>query len=191
MDVGPGWASVREGRLEVVVVQKLWTTGDDEILRELHGQGLPLNQIAKSGKLAWSRATIANHSKKLGLSYDRSAMERAVEASRIDRKAMRQVRLDRLAQIQDLVTKRIHDGLQGGGYHTLIGTGGGAEAEATLKHIPPQDLKAEAAALSALATTEKNTEAIDGDSSLLDAKSAMATFMEGIVAVAKQQGPVQ
>lgn len=174
------------------MVQKVWSTKDDKILRELHGQGLPLNQIAKSGKLAWSRATISNHSKRLGLSYDRSKLEAMIHASVVDRKAMRQVRLDRLAQIQDEATKRLLAGLRGEGYSTLIGVGGGEQQETVLKSIPPQDFKAEASALSALATTEKNTEAIDGDSSLGDAKAgmlALESMLKGAAALMGPDGP--
>ncbi|MFE4918999.1 hypothetical protein [Streptomyces sp. NPDC056661] len=72
---------------------------DEETLRQLHGENLSRNEIAR--QMDWAVGTITSHAKRLGLSFDRSATRAAVEARQIDLTARRQANIEGAYDLAD------------------------------------------------------------------------------------------
>lgn len=81
---------------------RTFSRADEEQLRQLHADGVSRNRIAQ--EMGWSVGTITTHSRRLGLSFDRSATREAVEARQVDLKDRRQ-RIQ--TQLYDLAERNI------------------------------------------------------------------------------------
>ena len=80
---------------------KPWTDQQDTELRALHGQGL--TQAACARALGISNRRVSEHSKVIGLSWDRSKTKAATEARVADNKSVRsQIEAGLLADVQRL-----------------------------------------------------------------------------------------
>ena len=151
-----------------------WTAAETTALRNLHAQGLPANQIAK--RMQRPVSTIHYWSKKLGLSYDRTQMEKAIQASQIDRKAARnkiiedlyrraQYNLDRLNQPQ---------------FETLVKSGPGEETPMPLEFVPSMDERNIIQAVATSLTSAARLEEIDNDGGLIEARGLLGTILGAI-----------
>lgn len=117
-----------------------WTDEESDRLRELHADGRSLHSIAK--ELQRSSQTIHRWAGKLGLSFDRAATAKAVQAKVVDVRARRASAAEAELRILELAQKQILDVLDGDELWPTLKRGeGGAEHEAHLKFIPARDMR--------------------------------------------------
>lgn len=84
-----------------------WAPEDDKRLIELHSSNLGLNKIAKA--IGWSNETVHRHSKRLGLSYDRSSMVEAHLARVADAASLRSALELELLKDADKLRKQLFE----------------------------------------------------------------------------------
>jgi len=154
-----------------------WTAADTAQLIALHGQGMTLHQIAQT--MGCSKATINKYAAMEKLSFDRSQTEAATVAHSVDAKARRQAAADRLwALFDDAATHA--ESVRDGQFKTLIKGDRGADAQATLDFIPPDNRRNLAASLTQLVNAATKIEAIDNDSGTADAISMLGKLAHAI-----------
>lgn len=153
---------------------RLWTAAETTALKNLHAQGLPANQIAK--RMQRPVSTVHVWSKKLGLSYDRTQMEKAIRASQLDRKAARG------KIIEDLYRRAQHnlDRLNSQQFETLVKSGPGEETPTALDFVPSVDERNIILAVSTSLTSATRLEDIDSDGGLVEARGLLGTILGAI-----------
>lgn len=144
-----------------------WTKDDDAELIRLHGQGLPLGQIAPL--MGFSAGSIHNHAKKLDLSFDTSQVQ-ASNIARHDRARERRLtNIERLQAFHDrLMTqtetpkwKHLSRSMQG-------------EVVTELDFVPAGDARDVSQAARNNLQTMAQLEAVDADAGLARAKSLVS-----------------
>lgn len=86
-------------RGDLVAAPAPWTPAEDHQLADLHAQGFSLSVCAT--RMGRSRSTVCVHSKRLGLSWDRSKTKAATQARVADNKALRsQIEAQALVEAQ-------------------------------------------------------------------------------------------
>lgn len=168
--------------------KKQWDASDDDELRRLHAQGLPLNQLYKKMSKGWGRATVGRHAEALNLSFDRTPMVAAIEASQQDRKVRRAAVIDRLYFIVEKESERLAVVHEGKTYRTLVPVGAGEQRPKDLDFIPAGDLRSASNALSGLLGRIEALEKIDADGGMAEAKGLVGSILGALRAAAGQSG---
>lgn len=157
------------------MVQRKWGKAEDEELLRLHGEGLPANQIRK--RMGWALETVQRHSKRLGLSYDRSMMVAAIEATKADHKVRRRNLAQQWLTILEQQTERLIDVDSSKPFETVQKQMGGIDVDAAVSFIPPSDLRLMSQALSSLSTALANLEKLDQDGGLGEARGLVGSLL--------------
>ena len=146
--------------------RNLVTDTDRDRVRELHAEGKSRNDIARvTGR---SASTVTVIARELGLSFDRSKTAAATQARQIDNRARRTEITSRLYGRAEQVLAR----LESTGYKFTATTVHGIETK-TLDHVPAQDEKSLASALSTHLAAAARLEAIDAEKGSEGAKSML------------------
>lgn len=128
-------------------------------------------------------STISTKAKQLGLSFDRSQMEQAIQASIFDRRAARAKIIEGLYQRAQFNLDR----LNADEFQTLVKSGPGEESEDVLDFVPTMDEKNLTSALGIALTSAAKLEAIDDDGGMTEAKGLLGTIIGAINIVAEGQ----
>lgn len=147
-----------------------WTKADDAELIRLHGQGLPLVQIAKL--MGVSVGSIHSHAKaqKPPLSWDTSQVQ-AANIARHDR--ARERRLDNIERLQAFHDRLMTQAEQTTWAHVARGPMGTEEVR-QLDFIPAADARDVSQAAKNNLQTMAQLEAVDADAGLARAKSLVS-----------------
>jgi hypothetical protein len=151
---------------------------DEEIeeLKRLHAEGLGRNAIAR--ELGRSLRGVSIHADRLGLTFDRTATAVATQAAMVDAKARRAAITQRLYAR----TERLLDQLESadhGAFKFTTSTVNGIDT-VTLDHVPGQEEKALAGAITQYMNQAVKLEQLDGDPGLDAARSMLGTLAEGL-----------
>lgn len=153
-----------------------FTEAEFQELRRLHAEGKRRNEIATL--MRRSPRTISVYAEQLGLSFDRTATAMATQAKVIDAKARKaEIILRTYARIEKLHDRL--DATEGDGYKFTTTTVHGIETEA-LDHVPAQEEKHMAGALTQYLGQVLKLEALDGDPGLDAARSMLGALAEGV-----------
>lgn len=146
-----------------------------EIIR-LARAGTGRNEIARLTKR--SLRTVSLICEEENISFDRTATAVATEAKKVDAKARRAAIVQRLyARVEDNLA-RLETAGQGDFKYTTS-TGQGIDT-VTLDHVPGQEEKAYAAAISQYLNQAARLEQLDGDPGVDAARSMLGTLAEGL-----------
>lgn len=121
-------------------------------------------------------STVHLWSKKLGLTYDRTQMEKAIQASQIDRKATR----NRI--IEDLYRRAQYnlDRLNATQFETLVKSGPGEETPMPLDFVPSVDERNLIQSVASALTSAARLEEVDNDGGLVEARGLLGTILGAI-----------
>lgn len=136
--------------------------------RRLFDAGKGRNEIAKA--LGVGFATITRWANREGLSFDRTATEKAVKARVIDAKARRISIVERLYTRTEAVLTR----LEADEFTTLVRGAQGRESQRTLAFVPPTHERELSSSMSNYLASAAKLEAIDSGQDADDAKSMLA-----------------
>ncbi|MFK0062630.1 helix-turn-helix domain-containing protein [Streptomyces werraensis] len=146
-----------------------------EIIR-LHGEGKGRNEIARL--VGRAQRTVTLICEEENLTFDRTATAVATEARKTDAKARRAAIIDRAyARVEKLLDRL--DEAESGEFQFTASTVNGIET-ATLDHVPGQEEKALAGAISSYLAQAAKLEAIDGDPGVEAARSMLGALAEGL-----------
>jgi AraC-like DNA-binding protein len=154
-----------------------WTGAHTRQLKRLHAEGLSLNAIAR--QMGYSPSGIHTHTKRLGLSFDRTQTEAANVARSVDAKARRQAAADRIWAIFDDAATQA-ESVRDGKFKTLVKGKYGRDVERELDFIPSDHGRQLAATLGQLVGAATKIEAIDSDSGVADAVSMLGRLAKAI-----------
>ncbi|MEV6712004.1 hypothetical protein AB0M48_08155 [Lentzea sp. NPDC051208] len=146
--------------------RNLVTDADRDRVRELHAEGKSRNEIARA--TGRSASTVTGLARELGLSFDRAKTAAATQARQLDNRARRTEITSRLYGRAEQVLAR----LESPGYKFTATTVHGIETK-TLDHVPAQDEKSLASALSTHLGAAARLEAIDAEKGSEGAKSML------------------
>lgn len=161
-----------------------WTDADTARLRELHGQGKSLHQIA--AEMDRSKSTISRHADRASLTWDRTSTATATQALVADNRARR------AALVHRAYTRAEHvlDRLEAATFTTLVPCGPGQQEAQSLDFVPPQEERSLAQAVSTYLASAARLEAIDSDAGT-DAAKAMLTDLFAAIRDAAGPAPDQ
>ena len=161
-----------------MVQQRVWGEAEDAELRRLHAQGLPLNQIHK--KMGWSTATISKYAKRANLSFDRSMMEQAIEANRVDAKARWTKLQDRLMNRAEHLLDRVEATQTGGTFRTLVPVGQGAQIPQNLDFVPTPDERNISNAMASYINQASGIEKMLSDGGMAEARGMVNSILAAV-----------
>jgi hypothetical protein len=157
---------------------------DEQQLRDLHAQGLGRNEIAR--RLDRSSRTITVHADKLGLDFDRTATAVATQAKVIDSRARRAAIVERFYARAERLLDQL-DAAEDGAFKFTTSTVNGIET-ARLDHVPGQEEKALAGALTQYTNQAVKLEQLNGDPGVDAARSMLGALAEGLNRLAGLDG---
>lgn len=160
------------------------TDAERERVREMHTAGKGRNEIAET--LGRSAGTITNLAREMDLSFDRSATAAATEAKKIDAKARRIAIIERTYARIERLHNRL-DTADAGAFKFTTSTVNGIETKA-LDHVPGQEEKAFAGAITQYLNQVARLEAVDGDPGVDAARSMLGSLAEGLNRLAGLDG---
>jgi len=147
-----------------------------ETLRRLHAEGKGRNEIATL--MQRSPRTISVYAAEMDLTFDRTATAVATEARKTDAKARRAAIVDRAyARVEKLLDRL--DAAEHGGFQFTASTVNGIETE-HLDHVPGQEEKALAGAITQYLNQAVKLEQLDGDPGVEAARSMLGSLAEGL-----------
>jgi hypothetical protein len=111
------------------------STKEQQHIRQLHSQGLSLNEIAR--QLHRSNSTIGKYSKQMGLSYDRAMTKNATKAKQADAAALRADLKLRLLREAGLMLDSLHQPFLLGG----LGGKDNSYNEHVMPKPPPAEMR--------------------------------------------------
>ncbi|MEE8666953.1 MAG: GcrA family cell cycle regulator [Bifidobacterium mongoliense] len=114
---------------------KQFNTREEAKLKQLHSQGLSLNEIAR--QLHRSNSTIGKYSKQLGLSYARARTKNATKAKQADAAALRADLKLRLLREAGLMLDSLHQPFLLGG----LGGKDNSYSEHVMPKPPPAEMR--------------------------------------------------
>jgi hypothetical protein len=146
-----------------------------EIIR-LHGEGKGRNEIARiSGR---SLRTVSRICEDAGLTFDRTATAVATEAKKMDAKARRAAIVQRLYARTERLLAQL-DAAEDGQFPFTTSTVNGIETK-RLDHVPGQEEKALAGAITQYMNQAVRLEQLDGDPGVEAARSMLGALAEGL-----------
>ncbi|MFF5670274.1 helix-turn-helix domain-containing protein [Streptomyces hygroscopicus] len=154
------------------------TEEDYKAVRKLAAKGKGRNEIAR--EIGRSSRTVSEIAAKLDppITFDRTATAVATEARKIDAKARRAAIIERTyARIEKLHDRL--DAADSGNYKFTTNTVNGIETQ-RLDHVPAQDEKALAGAITQYLGQAVKLEQLDGDPGVEAARSMLSTLAEGL-----------
>lgn len=153
-------------------------------LRRLHAEGKGRNEIATL--MQRSPRTISVYAKQLQLNFDRTATAVATEARKVDARARRAAIIERAyGRVEKLLDHL--DAAERGGFPFTTSTVNGIETE-RLDHVPGQEEKALAGAITQYLNQAVKLEQLDGDPGVEAARSMLGTLAEGLNKLAGLDG---
>lgn len=129
-------------------------------IRRLHAEGVGRNEIAR--RIGRGLRTISVQAAKMGLDFDRTATAVATQAKVTDSKARRAAIVERLYSRTERLLDQL-DAADDGQFKFTTGTGQGIDT-VTLDHVPGQEEKALAGAITQYTNQAVKLEAIDAGS---------------------------
>ncbi|WP_234342273.1 helix-turn-helix domain-containing protein [Streptomyces leeuwenhoekii] len=157
------------------------TDEDRQRVRELHAKGLGRNEIAR--QTGRSQRTVSLIAEDLGLTFDRTATAVATQAKVADAKARRAAIVQRLYARTERLLDQL-DAADRGGFKFTTSTVHGIETE-RLDHVPGQEEKALAGAITQYMNQAVRLEQLDGDPGVDAARSMLGALAEGITKLAR------
>ncbi|MYR45075.1 helix-turn-helix domain-containing protein [Streptomyces sp. SID5910] len=159
---------------------------DEEIteLKRLHAEGLGRNAIAR--EMGRSLRGVSVHAERLGLTFDRTMTALATQAKVTDAKARRAAIVQRLYARTERLLDQLDDA-DNGGFKFTTSTVNGIETE-SLDHVPGQEEKALAGAITQYMNQAVKLEQLDGDPGVEAARSMLGSLAEGLTKLAGLDG---
>ncbi|WP_108990434.1 helix-turn-helix domain containing protein [Streptomyces coelicoflavus] len=160
------------------------TEAELQQIRELHAQGKGRNEISRI--VGRSLRTISVHAEQLGLTFDRTATAVATEARKVDAKARRTAIIERAYSRVEKLLDHL-DAAERGQFKFTTGTVNGIETQ-SLDHVPGQEEKALAGAITQYLNQAVKLEQLDGDPGVDAARSMLGSLAEGLNKLAGLDG---
>lgn len=157
-----------------------WTKAHDAQLRQLHADGIGLNEAAR--QMGFASSVVSKHAAQSDppLSWDRAQVEAANVVRSVDAKARRQAAVAEIYDIFDDTAAHAKSARDGGRFKTLTKGEYGSEVQTELDFIPTANRKDLAASMVQLVNAATKLEAIDSDSGVADAVSLLGKMARAL-----------